>query len=84
MMIRYDSAHRVLIYLLISLFSFSFFYIIIIANSLVERGVKVTPAAVVQVVSKVKLVCFSFFVCRFSFSIIRYSLFVFPFSFFVF
>ena len=41
MVIRYDSAHRGLIYLLISLFSFFFIFIITITNSFVERGVKV-------------------------------------------
>ena len=47
MVIRYDSAHRGLIYLLISLFFF-------IANSFVERGVKVESATVVQVVVVIK------------------------------
>ena len=48
----YDSAHRGLIYmyLLISLFSTFFFFIITIANYFVERGVKVASAAVMQVV----------------------------------
>ena len=47
MVIRYDSAHRGLI---ISLFSFSIFFIIIIANSFVERGGNLTSAAVLPVV----------------------------------
>ena len=46
--IRYDSAHRDLIYLLISLFFF--FFIITIANLFVERGGKVALAAMVPVV----------------------------------
>ena len=50
MAIRYDSEHRGLIYLLISLFSFFFFFIITIANLFVERGGKVALAAVVPVV----------------------------------
>ena len=54
MVIRYDSAHRGLIYLLISLFFFFFFFIITIANSFVERGVKVASAAVVQLVVVIK------------------------------
>ena len=60
--IRYDSAHRDLIYLLISLFSF-FFFIIIIANLFVKRRGKVASAAVVPVVvvslrnTKVSVAC---------------------------
>ena len=50
MVIRYDSAHRGLIYLLIPLFSSFSFFIITIANSFVERGVTVASAPVVQVV----------------------------------
>ena len=49
MAIRYDSAHRGLIYLLISLFSF-FFSNMTIANSFVERGGNVASAAVLPVV----------------------------------
>ena len=52
MVIRYDSAHRGLIFLLNSLFSFCPFSLI--ANSFVERGVKVASAAVVQVVVVIK------------------------------
>ena len=48
MVIRYDSAHRGLIYLF-----FIFFFIITIA-SFVERGGKVASAAVVQVVVVIK------------------------------
>ena len=54
MAIRYDSAHRGLIYLLISLFSFLFIFIITIANSFVERVVKVASAAVAHVVGVIK------------------------------
>ena len=56
MVIRYDSAQRGLVYLLISLFFFFFifFFIITIAYSFVERGVKVASAAVVQVVVGIK------------------------------
>ena len=53
MVIRYDSAHRGLIYLLISLFSF-FIFIITITNSFVERGGKVASAAVAHVVVVIK------------------------------
>ena len=63
MAIRYDSAHCGLIYLLISLFSFFFFFIITIANLFVERGGKVASAAEVPVVvvsprnTKVSVAC---------------------------
>ena len=50
MAIRYDSANRGLIYLLISLFSFFFFFITTIANLFLERGGKVSSAVVVPVV----------------------------------
>ena len=62
MVIRYDSAHLGLIYLLISLFSF-FFFIITIANLFVESGGKIASAAVVPVVvvslrnTKVSVAC---------------------------
>ena len=49
MVIRYDSAHRGLIYRLISLFCFFFVFIITITNSFVERGMKVASAAVAHV-----------------------------------
>ena len=45
MAIKYDSTHRGLIYLLISLFKF-FFFNITIAKSFVERGENVALAAV--------------------------------------
>ena len=51
MVIRYDSAHRGLIYLLISLF---FVFIITITYSFVERGMKVASAAVAHVVVVIK------------------------------
>ena len=50
MVIRYDSAHRGLIYLLISLFSFFFIFIITITSSFVERGGKVASVAHLVVV----------------------------------
>ena len=53
MVIRYDSAHRGL-NLSTHVSLFIFFFIITIANSFVEKGVKVPSAAVVQVVVVIK------------------------------